>query len=131
MVNGNGKCMIVLPNIFFYLPSLMYRPVDWTMEAMVVPGGQVEHNLVQSLRYFVLIKQHSSSELFFLDKTEVVNLLKILFNLAILYCTLVLLVINTRRYFALVVTFKPCSSGLNERRTTFLRSTGDYLVINN
>ena len=41
------------------------------------------------------------------------------------------LVINTRRYFALVDTFKPCSSGLNERRTTFLQSTGDYLVINN
>ena len=44
---------------------------------------------------------------------------------------LVPLVINTRRYFALVDTFKPCSSGLNERRTTFLQSTGDYLVINN
>ena len=63
---------------FTYIPSLMYRPVDWTMEAMVVPGGQVEHNLVQSLRHFVLIKQHSSSELF--NKTDLVNLLKILFN---------------------------------------------------
>ena len=32
---------------------------------------------------------------------------------------LVPLVINTHRYFALVDNFKPCSSGLNERRTTF------------
>ena len=31
---------------------------------------------------------------------------------------LVPLVINTRRYFALVETFQPCSSDLNERRTT-------------
>ena len=44
---------------------------------------------------------------------------------------LVPLVINTRRYFALVETFQPCSSDLNERRTTLLQSPGDYLIINN